>query len=76
MEPSNWAACFEGPKQFKSRDLNLSVIPSTRGISGPIIVKSMELFRAKLLRPSISSTAISMFETPSSLDVPPFPGAT
>ena len=76
LEPSSWAAPIEGPKQFRPKDLNLSVIPKTSGSSGPTIVISILFSIANSASSSTLFEGMGMFVTFGSCSVPPFPGAT
>ena len=76
FEPSNCAAAAFGPKHFKPAFSNSSTIPSTKGTSGPTMVRSIWFSWAKSTRGGRSSTARLMFSIPSSSAVPVLPGAT
>ena len=51
-------------------------MPITKGISGPMIVKSIASAWANASNPEISSTAMATFSTEDSSAVPGLPGAT
>ena len=76
FDPSSCAAPFDGPKHLNPDSSNLSVIPLTKGFSGPMTVKSICLLMANSTNPSISSACISILIIEFSNSVPPFPGAT
>ena len=76
LDPSSCAAPFDGPKHLNPDSSNLSVMPLTKGFSGPMIVKSIFSLMANCANPSISSACISILMIEFSNSVPPFPGAT
>ena len=54
--PSNSAVLFRGPKILSPCALKSSTIPSTKGASGPTIVKSILSLMAKFLKLSTPSS--------------------
>ena len=70
---SNLAADAVGPKIGSPASTKTSAIPSAKGTSGPTIVKSISLAKAKFFSASMSVSEISTL-VPIDL-VPAFPGA-
>ncbi len=71
--PSSWAASAGGPTMRSPAFLNRSTRPSTRGCSGPTMVRSISSSRARATRPSKLSDATSTFVA--CCAVPGLPGA-
>ena len=76
FEPSSREAACDGARQSKPLASNASLIPATKGASGPTTVKSIDWLPAKAVSASKSMTPMATFSHLASSAVPGLPGAT
>src|SRR5580658_10788923 len=76
LEPSSCAQRALGPKHFNPAAWKASTMPSTKGASGPTMVRSTRSRWARLTSAAMSSAATATLRTFGSAALPALPGAT